>query len=388
MLRSTIVIPRLATDHFVPRRGNGPRCGPYKDCGRARSLGNGAGYVRRSGATCVDGAARLRRKRACARMLLGGRRLPGCGAGSGCGAVMASRWARWGPLPAALPALAAYLTALLASLLAIWAGPPAVVRAAGVTLLALAPVFAGMVSRKDANDSDPSHCLRCAGFRGGGGVVRLAATGGGPQGVWVLHGRSRFWGWHCRAGDRRGAGTRRGVGGGSGMDDAGRDCVGSVHCGARADAAEDACSPGGERGRRQGDYKRPSPWPSPGVPGEGTRTRRPPIRPQRHGLAQNGRCPSRRRGGGDLPGTGRPAGPRAALSRHRPPRPHRNGGGTAGDHRARNEAEARPAARGGGGVETRARSKNPALVRRRAPTGVPGGPDAANRPSGVTPGWR
>ncbi len=79
----------------------------------------------------------------CARMLLGERRLPGCGAGSGCDAVMASRWARWGPLPVALPALAAYLAAMLASLLTMSGGMPAAARAAGVALLALAPVFAG-----------------------------------------------------------------------------------------------------------------------------------------------------------------------------------------------------------------------------------------------------
>ncbi len=120
----------------------------------------------------------------CARMLAGGRRLPGCGAGSGCDAVMGSRWARWGPLPAALPALGAYLAALLASLPANWAGLPAVVRAARLALLALAPVFAGAAAwfallQLLAVRRVCGYCMAVHALGAGVAVLAVAAARGG-----------------------------------------------------------------------------------------------------------------------------------------------------------------------------------------------------------------
>lgn len=51
--------------------------------------------------------------------------LPGCGAGSGCNAVLRSRWSRWGPLPVVAPAAAIYgLAFASAAALSLAAVPP------------------------------------------------------------------------------------------------------------------------------------------------------------------------------------------------------------------------------------------------------------------------
>jgi uncharacterized membrane protein len=73
----------------------------------------------------------------------GGRALPGCGAGSGCDAVLSSRWSRWLGIPVTIPAAVTYLATAGAALAAGHASSPAARSAAEQLLRALSLAIAG-----------------------------------------------------------------------------------------------------------------------------------------------------------------------------------------------------------------------------------------------------